>query len=259
MPSYLYPEPSPAQLPPAELRGHALWPIFARPIQVDAAQADTARKLFEQAEPEAVRYFTLTEHPKTPLTLVCTTGEDGVVRLPQLDSATDRVAYLYASRRRIASLPRERIVDVERKPPVEISGIATRLREALAADLHTPLALSELTRFLAAVNELCDAALRKKGSLARSHQNDALAGFDTVGKQLALGGESPSVFLARLRDRRAKARGISRALVERKIHERKVARESRDFAGADAVRAQLTAIGVELLDGPDGSTDWTVL
>lgn len=259
MPSYLYQTPSPAQQPPSEFVGRALWPVFARPIQVDPAQAETARALFEQAEPEAVRYFTLTEHPKAPLTLLCTTGEDGVVRLPQIDGATDQVAYLYATRRRLHGLPRERIVDVERKPPVEISGIATRLREALAADLHTPLALSELTRFLAAVNELCDTALRKKGSLARSHQQDALQGFETVTKLLALGTEQPAVFLERLRDRRAKARGISRALVERKIHERKVARESRDFAGADAVRGQLLALGVELLDAPDGSTDWTVL
>jgi cysteinyl-tRNA synthetase len=259
MPSYLYPETSPAQQLSPELRGHALGPVFTRPIQVDPAQADAARKLFEQTEPEAIRYFTLTEHPKTPLTLVCATGEDGVLRVPQLDSATDRVAYLYAAKRRLSSLPKERIVDVERKPPVEVAAIGTRLREALAADLHTPLALSELTRFLAAVNELCDAALRKKGSLARSHQSDALAGFEAIGKQLALGREQPSQFLLRLRDRRAQTRGISRALVERKIHERKVARESRDFAGADAVRAQLLALGVELLDAPDGSTDWTVV
>lgn len=258
MPSYLYETPSTAQQTPSEHLGRALWPVFARPIQVDPAQSDLARKLFEQAEPEAVRYFTLTEHHTAPLVLLCTTGEDGVVRLPQLDSATDQVAYLYATKRRLSSLPKERILDVERKSPVEISGIPTRLREALAADLHTPLALAELTRFLAAVNELSDAALRKKGNIARSHQEDALRGFDTITKQLTFGTEPPSVFLERLRDRRARARGISKALVERKIHERKVARESRDFAGADAVRAQLLELGVELLDSNDG-TDWTVL
>jgi len=257
MSSYLYEQPSPSQQTPSELLGRALWPVFARPIQVDPAQAEVARRLFEQAEPEAVRYFTLTEHPKTPLTLQCITGEDGVVRLPQLDSATDQVAYLYTTKRRLMHLPKERIVEVERKPPVEIVGIPTRLREALAADLHTPLALSELKRFLAAVNELSDAALRKKGSLARSHQEDALRGFEAVTKTLTFGTEPPAVFLTRLRDRRAKARGISKALVERKIHERQVARENRDFAGADAVRAQLIELGVELLDSAEG-TDWTV-
>lgn len=258
MPSYLYQEPSAAQKSPSEQLGRALWPVFERLIHVDPGQADVARKLFERAEPEAVRYFTLTEHHRSPLTLVCATGEDGVVRLPQLDSATEQIAYLYATKRRLLSLPKERLVDVERKPPVEIAGIPTRLREALAADLHTPLALSELTRFLAAVNELCDAALRKKGSLAHSHQGDALRGFDTITKHLTFGTEEPSVFLERLRDRRAQARGISKALVERKIHERKVARENRDFAGADAVRAQLLELGVELLDSP-GGTNWTVL
>ena len=63
--------------------------------------------------------------------------------------------------------------------------------------------------------------------------------------------------LLRIRDRRAKARGITDADVEAKIVARKAARDAKDFAQADALRAELTALGVELMDGATGTT-WRI-
>ena len=114
--------------------------------------------------------------------------------------------------------------------------------------LKTPLALGEVGRFLGAVNDITDRALRKQGSIARSHRTDALRGFDTIAELLTLGVEQPRAYLERIRDRQAAARGISKQVVERKIRERTEARERRDFASADALRAELAALGVELLE-----------
>jgi len=46
--------------------------------------------------------------------------------------------------------------------------------------------------------------------------------------------------------------------VEAKLAERKAARGARDFARADAIRDELRALGVEIEDGPTG-TSWKVL
>ena len=46
-------------------------------------------------------------------------------------------------------------------------------------------------------------------------------------------------------------------IVEEKIAARAAARADKDFETADAVRAELTEMGVELLDSPEGTT-WTV-
>jgi cysteinyl-tRNA synthetase len=46
-------------------------------------------------------------------------------------------------------------------------------------------------------------------------------------------------------------------MVERKIAERTEARKARDFARSDAVRDELKALGVALMDGPEGTT-WKV-
>ena len=63
--------------------------------------------------------------------------------------------------------------------------------------------------------------------------------------------------LARVRARRAARLGLREGDVEKKIVERKQARDSRDFARADAIRDEIAALGIELMDSPDGTT-WRI-
>jgi cysteinyl-tRNA synthetase len=78
-----------------------------------------------------------------------------------------------------------------------------------------------------------------------------------VGTTLGLLQRPPARALAEIRDRAAARRGIDGADVERRIAERVEARRAKDFARADAIRAELLAAGVALMDGPDGTT-WKV-
>ena len=47
-------------------------------------------------------------------------------------------------------------------------------------------------------------------------------------------------------------------MVEGKLAERVAARRAKDFARGDAIRDELLAAGVALMDGPDGTT-WKVV
>jgi cysteinyl-tRNA synthetase len=217
----------------------------------------TARELFTRCEPEAVRYAVMTVHYRSPLNLDVT-GEAGETpRFPQFEEAERRVAYLYTTKRRLLSLPEERIGAGGITAAAEISGVAARISEALDQDLNMPLALAAIAAFLASVNELCDAATRKKGKATPEAVASAKAGFDAIDRVLGLGAQDAEAVLLRIRDRRARERGLSNALVEAKIEERVAARIAKDFARADEVRAELVALGVELLDGADG-TSWTI-
>ncbi len=217
----------------------------------------TARQLFERIEPEAVRLYVMTVHYRAPLAFDFATDAAGNPAFPQLDEAERRLEYLYKTKERLLGLPAERIADGEAKVPPAVAGLAAGLAKALDDDLNMPVALAHVEAFLSAVNELCDAAMRKKGSAPRNVHEAAVRGFGAIEAELGLGTQDASALLVRIRDRRAAARGITPDFVEGKIAARKDARARKDFAAADAVRDELAALGVELHDSPEG-TRWSM-
>ena len=218
----------------------------------------TARELFERVEPEAIRYFMMTVHYRAPLNLDWTIDEDGnVTGFPQFEEAERRVEYLYATKQRLGAIPSKRIVELPGQAPPAIAEFPEALAGALDDDLNMPVALAAVAELLHAVNQLCDDAARKKGKVAASTVELAHAAFEAIETELGLGGDEPAALLERVRDRRAAARGIDKADVEAAIAARTAARAAKDFAKADAIRDALAAKGVELHDGPEGTT-WSV-
>jgi cysteinyl-tRNA synthetase len=67
----------------------------------------------------------------------------------------------------------------------------------------------------------------------------------------------PQTFIDELKRKILKDMGIEEATVVKLIADRKAARESKDFARADQIRQDVAALGLELMDGVDG-TSWTI-
>ncbi|MEO7112670.1 MAG: cysteine--tRNA ligase, partial [Polyangiaceae bacterium] len=65
-------------------------------------------------------------------------------------------------------------------------------------------------------------------------------------------------YASRCRERRLKIRDLNSADIDAKVTARGDARANKDFAKGDAIRAELTAMGVEVLDGT-GTTSWRIL
>jgi cysteinyl-tRNA synthetase len=79
-----------------------------------------------------------------------------------------------------------------------------------------------------------------------------------TGVALGILGQVPAAYLAARRDRLVKARKIDVAAVDQLIANRAAARAAKDFARADAIRGELDAMRVGVIDTPAGTT-WRVL
>jgi cysteinyl-tRNA synthetase len=226
----------------------------------------TVPDVFARNDAEGFRWFLLTAHYRAPLQLD-TAVVDGKAIFPGIDEAERRVDYLYSTVERLAelgaaaaesgALPKELLSVSE--------SIARRKAEATAAlldDMNTPVALAALGELLKAANELCDLRQRRRKDArfvvaAEQLGAEFSSAIGEITGWLGLLQCAPSEYRARTRDNRARRRGVSITDIESKIAEREHARHARDFARSDAIRAELTAWGVEVRDSPTGAT-WTI-
>jgi cysteinyl-tRNA synthetase len=116
--------------------------------------------------------------------------------------------------------------------------VPPRIEAALCDDLNTPQALAELS-------VLADAA-RQSGSA------EAKAALLGGGALLGLLQQAPEAWF-----RRGDG-AIDQAHIEDLLEQRRVARAARDFARADAIRDELSAMSVVIEDGAQG-TRWSIV
>jgi len=115
-------------------------------------------------------------------------------------------------------------------------GVIDELDEAISADLNTP-------RVLALLQEsLRDPALSEQGQRAVVAASSAVLGLP-FGELEPVAADGPE---------------LDEAAVEKLVADREAARSARDWARADALRAELTELGVQVTDTADGPT-WTRL
>jgi cysteinyl-tRNA synthetase len=118
---------------------------------------------------------------------------------------------------------------MERTPAEGQTPVPSSVLDALCDDLNTPAAI-------AALRALADAAL--------AGDAQASAELRAAGGLLGLLQKSPDAWF----------RGGESAAIEAAIEERLAARRARDFARADAIRAELAGQGVLLEDSASGTT-----
>ena len=221
--------------------------------------AFVARTCIERHGGEAVRLWLLTTHYRNPIAFdVDMPPEDtsslAALRLPGLEEAERRLEYAYLSLQRLE----DALATLKPEPPgtvlAEADGWLERLSQALDDDFNTPVALAEWTAALGLVNRILDNKLLPVPAkdVRRRTLWRLAADLARAGAVLGLGEKPTAAWLAEHRSRRVKVRGLDEARIAELLRERSVARQQKDFARSDALRHELLALDVEVMDTPTG-------
>jgi cysteinyl-tRNA synthetase len=119
------------------------------------------------------------------------------------------------------------------------AGPPPALVAALEDDLNTPKAMAEFFGLARSLNKASDADERRR----------LAASMHAAGDLMGLLQSDPEVWFA------GHGEGdLSPEEIEELLEKRQAARAGQDFAAADAIRDELTGAGIQIEDGPDGTT-----
>ena len=181
----------------------------------------TIRDVLQRYDGETVRCLMLRTHYRSPFNFSDAHLDDARSALRRLYGALDATA-------------------ASEIPTIDwTAGPAARFRAAMDDDFNTPAALAVLFELASDVHRTRDAA--------SAGQLKALGGV------LGLLQQDPRSFLQSGAPQ-DKAKGLDAVAIEERIQARAAAKKARDFSAADAIRAELAAMGVELKDTPQGTT-----
>ena len=174
--------------------------------------------LLENAPGEAVRYALLSTHYRSPLDWTDELLSSSKKSLDRLYGALDDMKSIQAL-----------------EPDTHLT---EKFYNAIKEDLNTPLAFSEL-----------HALAKQANSTSDEHQRAQLKGaLLACGKLIGLLQQTPEEWFG------ASDSEIDSKQIDEMVAQRNQARAEKDFATADSIRDQLAALGIEILDKPEGTT-----
>ncbi|NCN43368.1 MAG: cysteine--tRNA ligase [Piscirickettsiaceae bacterium CG_4_9_14_3_um_filter_43_564] len=179
----------------------------------------TIREVLKQYHPEVIRYFLLASHYRSPVNY----SEEN------LNNAKASVGRLYSA---LETIPADALSGASKAASV----LEAEFMAAMNDDLNTPQALAALFELAKQVN------IQKQPGLAVLLQK--------LANQLGLLEQTPEQFFKS----QPSSSNLDEQAIEALIEQRSAARQAKDFARSDAIRDELLAQGIELLDSASGTT-----
>lgn len=227
-------------------------------VQVDSEKMSkslgnfkTIRDILESYLPETLRFFLAGKHYRSPIDFSLDSMEEHERSQKRVYECLREVdAALAREKWKPGTAPEDLLSELEQQD--------TAFMEALEDDCNTAAALGHIfTMVRLAGRVLEDKKLRANegGRAVLLRFREAVTRWDTL---LGLFAQNPAAFLDALRDKRALRRGLDMDRVKALLAERQEARAAKDFARSDAVRDELSTLGVEVRDTPEGPV-WDII
>lgn len=210
----------------------------------------TIRDILESRHPEALRFFLLSKHYRSPIDFSFVTMDDaekGLVRV--YECLAEVHAALQKEFNKKMAMPEEIVKEFE--------GLKQAFLDSMDDDFNTAGALGHVFGTVRLVNRVLEEkALRGKDG-TKAFLEQVLEEVKIWSQILGVFGAEPAAMLLALRDLNAKRLNIDVAEVENLLAQRLEAKKNKDFATADSIREKLTAMHVEVRDTQNGQV-WAI-
>lgn len=218
----------------------------------------TVHDVLKKYDPEVIRYFLLSANYRSPLNYTTQALDDAKKALDKIYETSARVEQYVipegSPQRGVDQ--QESSLDVSTGSPLSLdlaAGMTKCFQDALDDDFNTPKSYAVIFDAVRDVNRTLDSASPDQTVIAAWVAFRKI--FATV---LGFGGSASADYLARQSERATQKAGVDPAQIEQLLADRKAARAAKDFKASDAIRDQLTAMGVTIKDRPDGTTEWKI-
>jgi cysteinyl-tRNA synthetase len=217
----------------------------------------TIKEVLERFDAEALRFFLVTAHYRSPLDFSdqnVKEAESGLDRIYSALAKIDEIAVGVSGEQ--FTVEAANLKEVEQELLEKVENFPGLFREAMDDDFNTAQVLGHIFDLVRAVNRIL-AESTKISSDLKAVLAKARRVLDEAGEVLGIFRTRPDVYLENARERKLGELGISREEIEELIEERTTARKTRDFARSDEIRDTLLARNIVLLDSPQGTT-WRI-
>lgn len=210
----------------------------------------TIRDVLREYPFEAIRYFLLGAHYRSPLDFTDQNIKDAQAGVDRVYQTLERLSQINPGTGK--GCPENVAKDLDGL----LSEFSDRFHEAMDDDFNTAQVLGHTFDLAREVNRFLDHQPTAPQLDARKQK--ILDCFKPLKETLGLFGQEPRVYFQFQKDKVLKQGSLSDGEIQQKIEQRRQARVDKDFNRADQIRKELAERGILLKDNPDGSTTWTV-
>ncbi|MSQ01404.1 MAG: cysteine--tRNA ligase [Myxococcales bacterium] len=210
------------------------------------------RDIVARVPAEALRLMYVGTHYRSPLPFSDAGLGDALSVLDRVYLARETVDEVVG---RGVSAPMDELPETAREANRLAAGFVERFDQSMDDDFNSAAAIGHFFELVRAINRFGnDHKARARGADAL---RPALAAFGAVAEVFGIAALSPNAYFDEAKVKRLRAQGRSVEAVDALVADRAAARAAREWARADALRIELDAQGIAVMDAPSGST-WRV-
>jgi cysteinyl-tRNA synthetase len=211
----------------------------------------TIRDVLERFRPEALRLFVFSTHYQSPLNYSEDAIKDAGTGLERLYECMAEIATLEQT----GAAGKGSVVGKKDRP--KLAGLEKRFQEVMDDDFNRAQGIGLIFDAVKVLNKI----IRALPATPAQEDLDLLLTSGAKIRELAcimgILVEDPVVHVRKMQDELLQKIDLDQEKIEQMILERTLARQEHDWARGDAIRDELLAYGIELKDGPEGTT-WKV-